>query len=57
MIPVQVTHHVALEVSGLEATEGGPREEPVLWPLGLVICGHVELWVPQGNADVVQQPW
>lgn len=48
---------MALEVSGLEAIEGGPREEPVFWPLGLVICGHVELWVSQGNADVVQQPW
>lgn len=55
-VPVQVAHHEALEVGGHEAIEGRPGEEPVLGPLRLVICGHVELRVPQGHADVIQQP-
>lgn len=55
--PVQVSHHEALEVGGHEAVERGPGEEPVLGPLRLVVGGHVELRVPQGHADVIQQPW
>lgn len=55
-VPVQVPHHEALEVGGHEAVEGRPGEEAVLGPLWLVVGGHVELRVPQGHADVVQQP-
>lgn len=56
IVPVQVSHHEALEVGGHEAVEGRPGEQPVLGPLWLVVGGHVELRVPQGHADVVQQP-
>lgn len=55
-VPVQVSHHEVLKVGGHEAVEGRPVEGPVLGPLRLVVGGHVELRVPQGHTDVVQQP-
>lgn len=55
-IPVQVAHHKALEVRRHEAVERRPREESVLRSVRLVICRHVQLRVPQCDADVVQQP-
>lgn len=47
---------MALEVRRLEAVEGRPGEESVLGSVWLVVGGHVELRVPQGHVDVVQQP-
>lgn len=56
-IPVEITHHKALEVRGHETIEGWAREQSVLRSVRLVVGGHVELRVPQGDADVIQQPW
>lgn len=53
-IPVEVSHHKALEVGGHEAIERWSRKESVIRSLWLVIRRHVELRVPQGDADVIQ---
>lgn len=58
-VPVQIPHHVVLEIRGDSPGEAGPGQQPVCLPLLHPVCLvaglPLQVWVSQGHTDIIEQ--